>query len=461
MRAAVNGAGAGNVARAAAAVGRVDDPRLERLRVRRHQALAVRGVRSGRRRSRRTAARSSPASARWSREAPERHTIVRSSWLFGAGGPCFPATILRLAAERDELKVVDDQIGCPTFTGHLAQALVDLARAASRAGRRSCTSPAAGSCSWYEFAREIVAAPGVSCEVRPCTTAEMPRPATRPAYSVLRSERGDEAPVAAGLARRAGRVPGRDPGGERDMRLLVCGGAGFIGSTFVRLRVREHGDEVTVLDKLTYAGRRENLDAVELGDPVRARARSRIRRAVAGRGRRLRGDRELRRRDARGSLDRGPRGVHRHQHAGHARAARGGAASAGLRYLQVSTDEVYGSIEEGSFTESSPLAPSSPYSATKTGRGPAGLELLPHVRAGDRDLPWLEQLRPVPVPREADPADDPERAGGRPPAGVRGRPQRAQLAVRGGLRARDRACAACTGRRARSTTAAARTSATT
>jgi dTDP-4-dehydrorhamnose reductase len=125
------------------------------------------------------------------REAPERHTIVRTSWLFGAGGPCFPATILRLAGERDELNVVNDQIGCPTFTGHLAAALVTLSE----------TRPAgtvhvvgAGTCSWFEFAREIVARSGASCEVKPCTTAEMPRPARRPAYSVLGTERPDEAP---------------------------------------------------------------------------------------------------------------------------------------------------------------------------------------------------------------------------------------------------------------------------
>jgi dTDP-4-dehydrorhamnose reductase len=125
--------------------------------------------------------------------APGRHTIVRSSWLFGAGGPCFPATIMRLAAEQDELNVVDDQVGCPTFTGHLARALVELG------GRRSRPVGIAhvaggGSCTWYGFAREIVARAGLSCQVKPCTTADMPRPATRPAYSVLRTERGDDVP---------------------------------------------------------------------------------------------------------------------------------------------------------------------------------------------------------------------------------------------------------------------------
>jgi dTDP-4-dehydrorhamnose reductase len=126
--------------------------------------------------------------------APDRHSIVRSSWLFGAGGPCFPATILRLSGERAELPVVDDQLGCPTFTGHLAHALVDLAARPSRA-RGIVHVAGGGTCSWYEFAREIVARSGSSCQVKPCTTADMPRPATRPAYSVLRSERGDEAPL--------------------------------------------------------------------------------------------------------------------------------------------------------------------------------------------------------------------------------------------------------------------------
>jgi dTDP-4-dehydrorhamnose reductase len=187
---AVNGAGAGNVARAATACGAwtiqissdyVFDGRKDAPYVESDPA----GPLSAYGRSKLAGERAV------AREAPERHTIVRTSWLFGAGGPCFPATILRLAGERDELNVVNDQIGCPTFTGHLAAALVTLSE----------TRPAgtvhivgAGTCSWFEFAREIVARSGASCEVKPCTTAEMPRPARRPAYSVLGTERPDEAP---------------------------------------------------------------------------------------------------------------------------------------------------------------------------------------------------------------------------------------------------------------------------
>ncbi len=125
-------------------------------------------------------------------EAPGRHTIVRSSWLFGAGGPCFPATILRLAAERDELTVVDDQVGSPTFTGHLAQGLMELADARV-VGLVHVAG--AGACSWYELARELVDARGLHCEVRPGRTEDLGRPAPRPAYSVLGSERGSEAPA--------------------------------------------------------------------------------------------------------------------------------------------------------------------------------------------------------------------------------------------------------------------------
>ena len=125
--------------------------------------------------------------------APERHTIVRTSWLFGAAGPCFPATILRLAAERDELDVVDDQVGCPTFTGHLARALIELAEPDRRIAGVVHVA-AAGQCSWFDLAREIVAGAGLACKVKPTTTAQMPRPAPRPAFSVLRTEFAPRAP---------------------------------------------------------------------------------------------------------------------------------------------------------------------------------------------------------------------------------------------------------------------------
>ena len=120
-------------------------------------------------------------------QAPDTHTIVRTAWLFGAGGSCFPKTILRAAAQRPELTVVADQIGCPTFTGHLAPALVALA-----AQRTPGVLHVAGGgqCSWYEFAAAIVGAGRVDCLVRPISSEAYPVPARRPANSVLASERG-------------------------------------------------------------------------------------------------------------------------------------------------------------------------------------------------------------------------------------------------------------------------------
>jgi dTDP-glucose 4,6-dehydratase len=149
------------------------------------------------------------------------------------------------------------------------------------------------------------------------------------------------------------------------MKLLVCGGAGFIGSTFVRLRVREYGDEVVVLDKLTYAGRLENLRDVI--DEIRfvhgaIEDRDAVADAVAGCdaivnfAAETHVDRSIAEPDA--FVTTNGQGTYTLLEA---------AREHGLRYLQVSTDEVYGSIEEGSFTEESPLQPSSPYSATKTG----------------------------------------------------------------------------------------------
>jgi dTDP-4-dehydrorhamnose reductase len=120
--------------------------------------------------------------------APEDHLIVRSSWLFGSGGRNFVATIAGLAAERDELSVVTDQVGCPTFTGHLARGLVSCAQAGLRG---TAHLAGGGRCSWNEFAQEIVRGTGAECRVLPSTTAEMARPAPRPALSAMVTERDD------------------------------------------------------------------------------------------------------------------------------------------------------------------------------------------------------------------------------------------------------------------------------
>jgi dTDP-4-dehydrorhamnose reductase len=118
--------------------------------------------------------------------ALEDHAIVRTAWLFGPHGPNFVSTMLRLAAERDEVSVVTDQVGSPTFAGHLAPALVDMAE---RSDRGIFHGAGAGSCSWYELTLEAFDAAGVSCRVLPTTAAQFARPAPRPAYSVLGSER--------------------------------------------------------------------------------------------------------------------------------------------------------------------------------------------------------------------------------------------------------------------------------
>lgn len=110
--------------------------------------------------------------------------IVRTSWLFGIGGKCFPDTILKLAATRATLDVVNDQRGCPTYTVDLARAIAALCRA-NATGIVHVTN--AGNCSWFEFARAIVDMAGLPTEVRPVSTQQMARPAPRPAYSVLSS----------------------------------------------------------------------------------------------------------------------------------------------------------------------------------------------------------------------------------------------------------------------------------
>lgn len=121
-------------------------------------------------------------------QASAGHLVVRTSWLFGAGGRNFVETMLALADRRDELRVVDDQVGAPTFTGHLAGGLVELMESDVR-GVRHLT--ASGSCSWREFATAIFERTGATVRVRGCTTEEFGAPAPRPRHSELASEHAD------------------------------------------------------------------------------------------------------------------------------------------------------------------------------------------------------------------------------------------------------------------------------
>ena len=115
--------------------------------------------------------------------------IVRSSWLFGSTGKNFLRTMLALGAEREEVAVVDDQRGSPTYVGHLAEATRELLELPQGVWHVT----ADGECTWAEFAEAIFEGAGIKCRVRRISSSELGRPAPRPAYSVLRSER-PEAP---------------------------------------------------------------------------------------------------------------------------------------------------------------------------------------------------------------------------------------------------------------------------
>jgi dTDP-4-dehydrorhamnose reductase len=118
--------------------------------------------------------------------AGDQAWVVRTSWLFGPVGHNFLRTMLRLGAERDEVSVVDDQRGCPTYTGHLAAAtpgVVELPFGTYHVA-------AGGDCTWADFAEAIFEEAGIECRVRRVSTAEFGAKAPRPPYSVLRSEKG-------------------------------------------------------------------------------------------------------------------------------------------------------------------------------------------------------------------------------------------------------------------------------
>jgi dTDP-4-dehydrorhamnose reductase len=180
----INGTGAGNVAAAAAAVGAsvvyvgsdyVFDGSKGAPYVETDQTAPLSAY-----------GRSKLAGEEATRAANKRHFVVRSAWLFGTGGPNFVETMLRLAADHGEVLVVRDQVGSPTYTWHLAYGIVRLIEGVEFGIHHMA---AAGSCSWYEFAREIFEQANVECKVMSATTEMLGRPAPRPPYSALVSQR--------------------------------------------------------------------------------------------------------------------------------------------------------------------------------------------------------------------------------------------------------------------------------
>lgn len=124
--------------------------------------------------------------------ASPRHTVVRTAWLYGVDGKNFVETMLRLAGEREAVQVVTDQIGSPTWSGHLAPAILGLLE------REVCGLvhlTGAGEVSWNGFALEIFRQAEVDCRVEPASSEQMARPAPRPAWSALASEREDVLPM--------------------------------------------------------------------------------------------------------------------------------------------------------------------------------------------------------------------------------------------------------------------------
>jgi dTDP-4-dehydrorhamnose reductase len=124
--------------------------------------------------------------------ASPRHTVVRTAWLYGVDGRNFVETMLKLAGERGAVQVVTDQVGSPTWSGHLAPALLGLL---TREVRGLVHMTGGGEVSWNGFAQEIFRQAEVQCEVQPAGSEQMARPARRPAWSALASEREDVLPM--------------------------------------------------------------------------------------------------------------------------------------------------------------------------------------------------------------------------------------------------------------------------
>jgi len=209
---AVNATGAGNLARAAAEIG---TPMLHISTDYVFDGAAPRDA-AGRERpyveSDPTGPRSVYGETKLAGErevlaASPAHTIVRTAWLYGLDGGNFVDTMLRLAGEREAVQVVTDQIGSPTWSGHLAPAILGLLE---REVRGLVHLTGAGAVSWNGFAKEIFRQAEVDCRVEPASSEQMARPAPRPAYSVLESERDDVLPMPPWQDGLAGYLAARD-----------------------------------------------------------------------------------------------------------------------------------------------------------------------------------------------------------------------------------------------------------
>ena len=184
---AVNGTGAGNVARAADAAGALVE-QVSTDYVFDGADREAPYVESDPEAPRTAYGRSKLRGEAEVREGAARSAIVRTAWLFGPGGKNFVDTMRRLAAERDAVTVVDDQVGCPTYTGHLAGALVEIAE---RGLTGTLHVAGGGQCTWYDLAAATFAATGAQVALHRGSSADLDRPAPRPPYSVLATERDD------------------------------------------------------------------------------------------------------------------------------------------------------------------------------------------------------------------------------------------------------------------------------